>query len=255
VWNKLYNILLSSDKNLVKQLRKILGFTPGHLHFYKLAFTHKSYQQPKHQDTSKSNSFLFNNERLEFLGDAILDAVMAEYLFKKYPTQDEGFLTQMRSKLVNRKTLNKIASDMELDLFLKQKGSNKISQTMMGNTLEAFLGAVYLDVGFEKTKTFIIHRILKKFLDIHELEQVNDNYKSILLEFCQKFQKQVQYVIVEQSRTHDNREKFCIAVHIDDEFFGQAVDFNKKSAEQNASKNALIQLGLLDNHLTNQQEI
>lgn len=245
---KFYNFYLSSDKVFTRELTKVLGFVPSYLHFYKRAFTHKSLHLTK---KSRQESFdpysNLNNERLEFLGDAILDAVMAEFLFKKYPLQDEGFLTQMRSKMVNRRTLNKISADMGLDFFLKQRGTSNISQTMMGNTFEAFLGAVYLDAGYFVTRKFIIQRILKRYVDVHELEQVNDNYKSLLLEYCQKNQKVVSYEILEHSRTPSNKEKFKIAVLLDGLQVSVAEDFNKKSAEQTASKFALSYLGISQN--------
>ncbi len=240
---------MSADRLFVRQLTKVLGFVPTYLHYYERAFTHKSVNLTR---KSKINELLnpysnLNNERLEFLGDAILDAVMAEYLFKKYPLQDEGFLTQMRSKMVNRKTLNKLSADMGLDFFLKQRGTSNISQTMMGNTFEAFLGAVYLDSGYFTTRKFIIRRILKRYVDVHELEQVNDNYKSLLLEFCQKNQKVVSYEILEHSRTSNNKERFKIAVLLDGLQVAVAEDFNKKSAEQTASKFALRSLGFSTN--------
>jgi ribonuclease-3 len=241
VIRKIYNYYFSAERTFTRELTKILGFVPRYLHFYHRAFTHKSTNGPK-GDTLNN----FNNERLEYLGDAILDAVMAEYLFKKYPMHDEGFLTQMRSKMVNRKTLNKISADMGLDVFLRQRGTFRVSQTMMGNTFEAFVGAIYLDVGYKITKSFIIHRILKKHLDVHFLENLNDNFKSLLLEYCQKHQKSINYELLEQSKTQNNREKFRVAVLLDNEQFAEAEDFNKKSAEQEASRLALVRLGVLE---------
>lgn len=202
---KIYNLTLSTDKAFVKELRKILGFTPKHVHFYKRAFTHKSLTS---KEENTKTRYPTNNERLEFLGDAILDSVTAEYLFRKYPTQDEGFLTQMRSKMVNRKALNKIAEHMELDIFLRQLGATRISQTMMGNTFEAFVGAVYLDVGYRQTKSFIINKMLRQYIDVHELESVNTNYKSQLLEYSQKNQKTISYDVLDHYRTKNNRERF-----------------------------------------------
>jgi ribonuclease-3 len=249
VIRKIFNLYFSRDKNFARQIFKITGYSPEHLHFYHRAFTHKSLNIPQNSRKKENDSFFYqlNNERLEYLGDAILDAIMAEYLFKKYPTQDEGFLTQMRSKMVNRKILNQISSDMGLDIFLRERGTSQISQSMLGNTFEAFVGAVYLDLGYSKTKSFIIQRILKYHLDVHELENTNNNYKSILLEYCQKNQKIVQYELLEQIRSKNNREKFKIAVLIDNELIAEAEDFNKKSTEQLASKNALVSLGIITN--------
>lgn len=239
---KFFNYTFSSDKAFVRELTKILGYIPENIEIYKRAFTHKSLSGKDEKDSRYPSA---NNERLEFLGDAILDAVTAEYLFRKYPTQDEGFLTQMRSKLVNRKALNKIAEQMELDIFLRQLGASRISQTMMGNTFEAFVGAVYLDVGYLKAKKFIINKMLRQYLDVHELETTNTNYKSQLLEYSQKNQKTIAYDVLEHFRTKNNRERFKIAVLIDGKSVAVAEDYSKKSAEQKASEKALILMGVL----------
>jgi len=240
VVRKFFNYTFSTDKVFVRELTKILGFIPRNVHLYKRAFTHKSLVKD-----AKDNRYPTNNERLEFLGDAILDSVTAEYLFRKYPTQDEGFLTQMRSKMVNRKALNKIAAHMELDIFLRQLGATRISQTMMGNTFEAFVGAVYLDVGYARTKSFIINKMLRQYIDVHELENVNTNYKSQLLEYSQKNQKTISYNVLDHYRTKNNRERFKIAVLLDGKSLATAEDYSEKSAEQKASEKALIQMGVL----------
>ncbi|MCH2022201.1 MAG: ribonuclease III [Saprospiraceae bacterium] len=239
---KFFNYILSSDKVFVRELAKILGFVPTNLHIYKRAFTHKS----QASQNPKSKYYPTNNERLEFLGDAILDSVTAEYLFRKYPAQDEGFLTQMRSKMVNRKSLNNIATQMGLDIFLRQLGSSRISQTMLGNTFEAFVGAIYLDVGYKRTKKFIINRMLRQYMDIHLLETVNTNYKSQLLEYSQKHNKTITYDVIDHYRTKNNRERFKIAVLINGDPVATAEDFSKKSAEQKASEIALIEIGIID---------
>ncbi len=238
---KLYNILLSRDRNFARNLRQIMGFTPVQLSLYKRAFTHKSIKGKKEQN----GRYPSNNERLEYLGDAILDSVTAEYLFRKYPLHDEGFLTQMRSKMVNRKSLNDIAAKMHLDLFLMEQGSNRISQTMMGNTFEAFVGAIYLDTGYKKTRRFIIRKMLLQYMDVHELETVNTNYKSQLLEYSQKEHKTITYELLNHYRTKANRERFKISVLVDGKIVADAEDYSKKSAEQKASQKALVQMGLI----------
>jgi len=240
VLRKFFNYFISKDKAFTRELTHILGFIPNNIHFYKRAFTHKS------RSKNKKNKYPTNNERLEYLGDAILDSVTAEYLFRKYPTQDEGFLTQMRSKMVNRKTLNKIAGQMGLDVFLRKQGATRISKTMMGNTFEAFIGAIYLDVGYRKTQKFIINRMLRQYIDVHRLENVNTNYKSQLLEYSQKNQKTISYDLMKHYRAKNNRERFKISVSIDGKKMAAAEDFSKKSAEQKASHKALIQIGLLE---------
>ena len=176
---RLYNYYLHPEKELARRLTTLLNFTPVHLSLFKLAFYHKS--------TFTSRDYaISNNERLEFLGDAVLSTIVAEYLFKKYPNSDEGFLTKMRSKIVKRNSLDDIADRMGLDLFLANYNQTRLSKSMLGNALEALVGALYIEVGYDKTKYYVIRRILRRYLEIHELEQFDDNYKSQLLEWCHK---------------------------------------------------------------------
>lgn len=189
-----------------------------------------------------------NNERLEYLGDAILSTIVAEYLFKKYPNKDEGFLTKMRSKIVKRKTLNLIADRMGLDVVLSEYTQGKMSHSMLGNALEALVGAIYIEFGYKRTKQYVIRNILMKFLDIHALEHADDNYKSMLLEWCQKHGKQVGYKVISKSKL-DKRDRFKVAVLIDGEKVSTAEDFNKKSAEQSASLKAVKLFSIKSQHI------
>lgn len=227
---KVYNYYFSPDKDLARKLRPIIGFTPSRLRVFKLAFYHKSMNNGKDHKG--------NNERLEYLGDAILSTIVAEYLYKKYPNKNEGFLTKMRSKIVKRKTLNMIADKMGLDIVLSEYTQGRMSNSMLGNALEALVGAIYIENGYIYTKQYVIRKILMKYLDIHELEQSDDNYKSMLLEWCQKHGKQVGYQVVSKSKL-DKRDRFKVAVLINGEQVAFAEDFNKKAAEQNASKKAI----------------
>jgi ribonuclease-3 len=232
---QIYNVTLSSDKQLAQNLLPILGFIPSRLNIFKLAFYHKSMNNGEELDG--------NNERLEYLGDAILSTVVAEYLFQKYPTQDEGFLTKMRSKIVKRNTLNKIADKMGLDIILSEFSQGKMSKSMLGNALEALVGAIYLEFGYTKTRNYIISNILMKYLDFDHLETTDDNYKSKLLEYCQKNGKNVNYKLVNKYKM-DKRDRFKVAVEVDGKSIAMAEDFNKKSAEQQASKRAIILLNI-----------
>jgi len=157
----------------------MLGFTPVNIALFKLAFSHKS-------NNSEKSYGIRNNERLEYLGDAVLGTIVAEYLFKKYPSGNEGFLTKMRSKIVRRKSLNNIGDKMGLDMLLSEFNTTKLSKSMLGNAVEALVGAVYMEKGYRATKRFVIQRILRNYIDIHQLEEVDENYKSQLLEYCQK---------------------------------------------------------------------
>ncbi len=227
---KFYNYFLSPEKELTRKIKSIVGFTPVHLHIFKLAFYHKSMNDKLSND--------FNNERLEYLGDAILSTVVAEYLFKKYPNKNEGFLTKMRSKIVKRKTLNDIADKMGIDMILTDYSQGNLSKSMLGNALEALIGAIYIENGYNATRNYIVKQVLRKYLDIHELEELDDNYKSQLLEWCQKKGHEVDYKVLSKFK-HDKRDRFRIAVLIDGEEKAEAEDFNKKSAEQSASRTAL----------------
>ena len=228
-----YNTHWSPDKDLARKLKPIIGFTPVRLQLFKKAFYHKSMNSE-----GKSSQ---NNERLEYLGDAVLSTIVAEYLYKKYPNKDEGFLTKMRSKIVKRKTLNSIADKMGLDMILSGYTQGRMSHSMMGNALEALVGAIYIEFGYRKTKHYVIKNILMKFLDIHALEKKDDNYKSILLEWCQKNSKNISYQTLAKFKM-DKRDRFKVAVLIDGEQIATSEDFNKKAAEQSASKKAMTTL-------------
>jgi ribonuclease III len=236
-----YNFYISKDKLLARRLRPILGFVPSDLAIYKLAFFHKS-STPS--DKPIGNGIMQNNERLEYLGDAVLGTIVAEYLFSKYPNSDEGFLTKMRSKIVKRNSLNKIGDKMGLDVILQEYNNTRLSRSMLGNAVEALVGAIYLECGYDKTRRYIIKKLLRKYLDIHELETYDDNYKSQLLEWSQKNGKVVSYKVIAKYK-FEKRDRFKVAVLLDGNKIATADDFNKKSAEQMASEKALIALGLI----------
>jgi ribonuclease III len=236
VFRQFYNYYLHPDRELVRQLHKLLGFTPSHIKLFKLAFFHKSTFTTKDYAIS-------NNERLEFLGDAVLSTIVGEYLFKKYPNSDEGFLTKMRSKIVKRNSLDEIGDRMGLERYLSNFNHTKLSKSMLGNALEALVGAVYIELGYEGTKRYVVNRILRKYLDIHELESFDDNYKSQLLEWCQKNGHSIEYKVIAKYKS-DKRDKFKVAVFVDNRKLGTADDYNKKSAEQLASERAMTTLGM-----------
>jgi ribonuclease-3 len=215
----------------------VLGFVPGNINIYKLAFSHKSSQNEK-------SVLSQNNERLEYLGDAVLGTIVAEYLFKKYPDSNEGFLTKMRSKIVKRKTLNRIGDKMELDGVLQEFNNTRLSRSMLGNAVEALVGAIYLDAGYAFTQKYIVENILRRYLDIHELENYDDNYKSQLLEWCQKHGKTISYKLISRYK-FEKRDRFKVGVFVNNQRIATADDFNKKSAEQAASEKAMIELGFL----------
>jgi len=230
------------DKKIISAIQTIAGFTPRNLELYKLATLHSSIAKENGQGFKESN------ERLEYLGDAILGAIIAEYLFKKYPNKDEGFLTKMRSKIVKRQTLNEIADNMGLDVILAEYSMGKMSNSMLGNALEALVGAIYIEFGYEKTKTYVIKNILMKYLNINDLETRDDNHKSQLLEWCQKNGKDINFATLSKFKL-DKRDCFKVAIVIDGVEISTAEDFNKKSAEQTAANRAIEKL-MIQNTLT-----
>ncbi len=234
IFRNIYNYYFSPSKDLARKIKSVAGFIPNDLTLFKLAFAHKS-------SSNEKDYAIQNNERLEYLGDAVLGTIVAEYLFRKYPNANEGFLTKMRSKIVKRSSLNEIADSMGLEIILSEYNSTKLSKAMLGNALEALVGAVYIETGYNYTYKYVVRRIMRKYLNIHELESYDDNYKSQLLEWCQKNGKEVNYKVLSKYK-HDKRDKFKIGVFIDGEQISSADDYNKKAAEQTASELAIKQL-------------
>lgn len=235
---RFYNRFFHPEKEFLERLRPLIGFTPARLSIFKLAFSHKS-------NPSDKAYAIQNNERLEFLGDAVLGTIVAEYLFKKYPNANEGFLTKMRSKIVKRSTLNQIGDKMGLDVLLQEYSQTRLSRSMLGNAVEALVGAVYIERGYVGTTTFVVNKLLRSYVDIHELERFDDNYKSQLLEWCQKNGQTVSYKLVARYK-FEKRDRFKVAVLVDGEKLATADDFNKKSAEQTASEKAMKSLGIIE---------
>ena len=232
-----YNYYISPERDLARKLKSVLGFVPDNMRLFKLAFFHKS------MNNIETHYKSYNNERLEYLGDAVLSTIVAEYLYKKYPGKDEGFLTKMRSKIVKRHTLNKVAERMGIDIVLEKYTQGKLSKSMLGNAFEALVGALYIEYGYDKTRNYIISKVLMRLLDIHELENNDDNYKSQLLEWGQKEGRQISYRLLSKFK-HDKRDRFRIAVYLDGQEVSVAEDYNKKSAEQMASSHAIKVLNI-----------
>ncbi|NDC41755.1 MAG: ribonuclease III, partial [Chitinophagia bacterium] len=181
-----------------------------------------------------------SNERLEFLGDAILGAVIAEYLFKKYPYQPEGFLTEMRSRIVRRETMNSVALRMGINKLVQynqnDKGLNR--SHIFGNALEALIGAIYLDRGLPGARRFIIKQVLRLYVDLDEIEATDTNYKNQLLTWAQKNNRTVVFDTMEE-KSEKTRKLFTIGILLDGELLATGNGYNKKDAGQVAAKNAL----------------
>jgi len=227
--------ILPAKNKFESNLRNILGYSPGDLLLYKTALSHRSVKEGSDQ----------NNERLEFLGDAVLSSAVAHYLFKKYPYKGEGFLTEMRSKMVNRATLNDIAVRMGLKkITIYNKGDNslKISQ-IFGNTLEALLGAIYLDLGYKKTQKWITKNVIVPHLFMEELELLEINHKNKLYGWANKNGKVLDFETLDE-RLENGRRLFTIGAVVDGEVISEGKAFNKKDASQIAAQMAVDKLGL-----------
>ena len=237
-----YNIFLSKDKVLAKKVYRIAGFVPRELFIYRLALTHSSSIQK-----SKNKSIVAKecNERLEFLGDSILDAVIADYLFKIYPFKDEGFLTEMRSKIVNRKSLNRICRKLGIDDLIVHKQTNQVNESMYGDALEAFIGAIYLDQGYKRVKHFVYHKIIDPHIQLLAVEQQIISYKNKLIEYVQREKiGQLEFELISEKGEGRNKT-FFMRAKVGEQELGTGEGKNKKTAEQNAAQDALISLELI----------
>lgn len=222
-------------ENFRKSLQNVLGFKPGKLELYTTALSHRSVR-----DTAEEN-----NERLEYLGDAILSAVVADYLFMRYPKKGEGFLTEMRSKMVNRQMLNDIAVKMgvkKITQFNKIDSSLKNSQ-IFGNTLEALVGAIYLDKGYKATLKWVTKRIILPHLLLDDLEAQDINIKNKLIGWANKQNRTLDFETLEEKQER-GRRLFIVGVKLDGEVIAAGRGFNKKDASQMAALQAVEKLGL-----------
>jgi len=213
----------------------MLGYKPNNISLYKTALTHRSIKENADE----------NNERLEYLGDAVLSSMVADYLFKRYPYKGEGFLTEMRSKMVNRQQLNEIAIRMglrKITYFNKLDGSLKMSQ-IFGNTLEALVGAIYLDLGYKKTSIWVMDRIILPHMFMDDLENLEINHKNKLYGWANKNGKNLEFETLEE-KIENGRRLFTIGAVVDGELIAQGKAFNKKDASQIASQIAVDKLGL-----------
>ncbi len=245
LFKKFFNYYISKDKHLARQAYYMLGLIPANLKRFKMAFYHKSSVSTSKETTYQQHPLSRSNERLEFLGDAILSSIVAEYLFLKYPDKNEGFLTQMRSKIVKRDSLNRIGQELGLRELLEQYNQNaKVSKAMMGNSLEALISVIYFELGYKRTKRLVINRILKRYLDLESLETYDDNYKSRLLEWAQKNHANVEFRTLNKYQ-QNKRDCFKVAVFLDGKKMGTADDFSKRKAEQLAAQSTLKRLGLV----------
>ncbi len=223
----------ASEQGLSEAIRNIFGYYPKNVSIYKLAFKHKS------AAVTINNGFRHCNERLEYLGDAVLGSVVADFLFKKFPFKDEGFLTEMRSRIVSRSNLNMLSRKMGLDHLVEAgKDGNSTGSSIMGDAFEALIGAIYLDKGYVFTKNIIVRKIIQTHLDVDELMVREINFKSKIIEWTQKEKKEVSFNLVGESENGKKGKLYNIELVIDDDVLARAQDYSIKKAEQSASRKA-----------------
>ncbi len=225
---------LNSDP-FAEKIAHITGVNPHNISVYRLALRHAS-------AANKYAQLGENNERLEYLGDAILGAVVADYLFKKYPFKGEGFLTELRSRIVNREQLNQVAKRIGLEELIeydRNQAKTNLNRSMNGDALEALVGALYLDRGYKKCRKFIVGKLLGNYYDLDSLLSTESNFKSRLLEFAQRRSKTVRFETHEVAGNKKNTKEFLSTAYYSDQAIGKGRGLTKKAAEQQAAAQAL----------------
>lgn len=259
-------LLFVAEKKPFLELKKILGFYPHNIKLYRLALMHKSvayYERERMKEAAKAGGkvdedrktkkqvkehnrmMAMNNERLEFLGDAMLGAIVADVLYKHYGNKQEGFLTCLRSKIVCRRSLNRVAVSLGLDKLILHTGAitSAHNSYINGNAFEAFIGAIYLDRGYDYCYKFIADVVLKKYIDIDKVSKVDENFKSLIIEWCQKHKYVFRF---EQKESRDSANHatpvFTCSVYVEDVCCGKGKGYTKKEGDQNAAKDAMERL-------------
>ena len=232
-------------KNLIRKIRllsnarkepyllfyKVLGFYPDKIEYYQLAVRHKSVSIPT------ENGYNLSNERLEFLGDAVLNSVVTDILYRRYQDEREGFLTNTRSKIVKRDSLNQLAVEIGLDKLVKVTiyVNTHTNNNIYGNALEALMGAIYLDYGYKQCKTFVEQRLIRTFVNLDKVAENDVNFKSKLIEWCQKNRLETEFLLVSETLNKSNKHIFLSRIIIDGKTICEAAGASKKESQQNAS--------------------
>jgi ribonuclease-3 len=228
--NRFNGTYILDKREFGSRLRKILGFKPGNLRLYEVAFIHRS------ASFTLPSSKKVNNERLEYLGDAILDAILSDFLFEKFPDAPEGFLTKIRSRIVNRDILNQLAVSMGIDKILVSNVSSvHPTKNQFGDAFEALIGSVFLDKGFKKTKKLFLNKVLNKYLDLNQIVNTDKDYKSQVFEWAQKNKMNLIFTYSEEYNSDLKKPVFTTILSINREEFGKGLGSSKKEAEQDAS--------------------
>jgi ribonuclease-3 len=228
---------LVNKQEFASRLRKIIGFRTTNLRIYEAAFIHRS------ASFSLPDGKRINNERLEFLGDAVLDTILSDYLFEKFPDANEGFMTKIRSRIVNREILNQLAISMGIDkILVSNVSSNSSTRNLYGDALEALIGALFVDKGFKKTKNLFIKRVFNKYLDLSQIVDTDTDYKSLVFEWIQKHKTNLTFEYKEEYDFKLKKSVFSATLLINKEEFGTGQGASKKEAEQEAAGKAWAKL-------------
>jgi ribonuclease-3 len=222
-----------NKQEFTSRLKKILGFRPGDVRIYEAAFIHRS------ASFTLPNGEKINNERLEFLGDSVLDTILSGFLFDKYPDATEGFMTKIRARIVNREVLNQLAISMGINKILVSNiSSYQTTKHLFGDALEALIGAVFIDKGFKRTRKFFISMVLDKYLDIDNIINTDNDFKSLVFEWVQKRKSLLSFTYNEEYDTGQKKSLFSTVLYIDRKEYGKGQGSSKKEAEQEAAARA-----------------
>ena len=238
--------LLSKSRNEPYLLfYKILGFYPYKIEYYQLAVRHKSVSIPT------ENGHNLSNERLEFLGDAVLNSVVTDILYCRYEDEREGFLTNTRSKIVKRESLNQLAVEIGLDKLVKvtKYVNTHTNNNIYGNALEALMGAIYLDYGYKQCKKFVEQRLFKSFVNLDKVAENEVNFKSKLIEWCQKNRLEMEFILISETLNRSNKHVFLSNLIIQGKTICEASGTSKKESQQNSSRIAIEQIHANPNFL------
>ncbi|MBN2175166.1 MAG: ribonuclease III [Bacteroidales bacterium] len=231
-----FSVLFSSNKKLTVAVKNIFGYYPANIHLYQLAFRHKSVAK------EVVNGLKMSNERLEYLGDAVLSSVIADYLFKKFPYKEEGFLTEMRARIVSRSQLNKLSKKLGFDKLIKSEMfCSSHSKSLHGDAFEAFVGALYLDKGYKFTKKILINRVIEVHMDIDKIENEDTNYKSQLIEWSQREKIPIEFKVVNEIGNGYGKQ-YVVDIVIQEDIYSSGTDYSIKGAEQIAAGKAIEKL-------------
>jgi ribonuclease-3 len=226
--------LFSKKEEPYLSLYRILGFYPNNLQLYEQALIHRS------SSIETEEGKRTNNERLEFLGDAVLGAIVADIIFKQFPNRKEGFMTNTRSKIVQRESLNRIAIEMGLDkLIVLSAKINSHNSYIYGNAIEALVGAVYLDQGYRKCQAFVKERIIDRYVPLNKIIRKEVNFKSLLIEWSQKNKLEIVFELIETYKDKEGSPVFQSSVSLMGTSLGKGTGYTKKESQQSAAKIAL----------------